>query len=78
MKKLILSVLTLSLISLTSCRNEETTEVSEEISKETAINSEVSHEMHAEVEDSIQVEAEEVVDSLDTTSEVIEDTEAIQ
>lgn len=78
MKKLILSVFTLSLISLTSCRNEETKETSEETAKETAVNSEMTHEMMAEVEDSIQNETEEVIDSLDTTSEVIEDREIIK
>lgn len=66
MKKLIFGALALALITFTSCRNEEKTEVTEEIAKETAINTEeVKTEMSEEIEDS----TETVVDSLESNIE---------
>ena len=79
MKKLIFGALALALISFTSCRNAENTDVTEETTNETAINSEVQSEMITEeVEDSIEVETEEAVDSLETADEAEQATTNIQ
>lgn len=74
MKKMFFGALALALFTFTSCRNEETTEVTEETAKETAINTEVQSEMTPEVEDSMEVETEEAVDSLKTTGEMEQET----
>ena len=78
MKKLIFGALALAMITVTSCRNENT-EVSEETAKETAINEEANLEMSTEeVEDSLEVETETEVDSLDTTVETEQEVPAVQ
>ncbi len=73
MKKLIFGALALALlITVTSCRNENT-EATEETVEETAINEEASNlEMTTEVEDSLEVETETEVDSLETPAAEVE------
>ncbi|GAA4311724.1 hypothetical protein GCM10023115_32530 [Pontixanthobacter gangjinensis] len=79
MKKIIFGALALALISFTSCRNEENTEVTAEPNSETAINQEVKSEMMTEeLEDSIEVETEEAVDSLETTDQAEQASSQIQ
>jgi len=69
MKKLFFGALALAMFTVTSCKNENT-EVTEESTNETAVNAEVSSEMNTQIEDSLQVETETVIDSLETEQEV--------
>ncbi|TBW27133.1 hypothetical protein [Gramella sp. KN1008] len=68
MKKLIFGALALAMITMASCRNENT-EVTEETTKETAINAEITPEVSTEIEDSLEVEMVEEVDSLQATEQ---------
>ncbi|MCM8569864.1 hypothetical protein NE848_10765 [Gramella jeungdoensis] len=70
MKKLIFGALALAMITVTSCRNENT-EVTGEQTEETAINTEVTPEVTTEVEDSLEVEMEVEADSLETAAEEV-------
>jgi hypothetical protein len=77
MKKLIFGTLALALFTVTSCRDEKT-EAAEEIAKETAINEPVNSEISTEEQDSLEVEMETEVDSLETVEEVNDKAPAIQ
>lgn len=74
MKKLLFGALALAMITVTSCRNENA-EVTEESANETAAKTETTPEVPLNVEDSLEVEMEEQVDSLGATTEQVIPTE---